>query len=182
MIKPYFDRRVEKHSLSGAKPRLFKEVYREMAKSDGQFIFLSFLKSILKINVRHIFKLLAILLLMAVIGFWVLNKVYPLTINVDYATIITDKDDEIIHAYLSNDDKWRMKTELHEISSTLKKAIVHREDKYFYWHFGVNPLAIVRAIFKNIVSGKRTSGASTITMQVARLLKPKPRTYKNKLI
>ena len=131
---------------------------------------------------RRIFTLFAALLLIAVIGFWVLNKVYPLTINVDYATIITDKDDEVIHAYLSNDDKWRMKTELHEISATLKKAIVHKEDKYFYKHFGVNPIAILRAITNNITKGKRTSGASTITMQVARLLKPKPRTYKNKLI
>jgi len=43
MIKPFFDRRVEKRSLSGAKPRLFKAVYRKMAKSDGQFFFLSFL-------------------------------------------------------------------------------------------------------------------------------------------
>ena len=131
---------------------------------------------------RRIFTLFAALLLIAVIGFWVLNKVYPLTINVDYATIITDKDDEVIHAYLSNDDKWRMKTELHEISATLKKAIVHKEDKYFYKHFGVNPIAILRAITNNITKGKRTSGASTITMQVARLLNPKPRTYKNKLI
>jgi len=43
MINPFFDRRVEKRSLSEAKTRLFKEVYRKMAKSDGQFIFFSFL-------------------------------------------------------------------------------------------------------------------------------------------
>jgi len=47
-IKPFFDRRVEKRSLSGAKPRLFKEVYRKMVKSDGKFIFLSFLKLVFK--------------------------------------------------------------------------------------------------------------------------------------
>jgi len=43
MIKLFFDRRVEKRSLSGAKARLFNEVYRKMAKSDGKFIFFSFL-------------------------------------------------------------------------------------------------------------------------------------------
>jgi len=43
MIKPFFDRRVEKRRLSGAKTRLFNEVYQKMAKSDGKFIFLSFL-------------------------------------------------------------------------------------------------------------------------------------------
>jgi len=45
MIKPFFDRRVEKRRLSGAKTRLFNKVYQKMAKSDGKFIFLSFLKN-----------------------------------------------------------------------------------------------------------------------------------------
>jgi len=121
-------------------------------------------------------------LLIAAISFAILNKIFPIQVNISYSTIITDKDDQVIHAYLSNDDKWRMKTELHEISPTLKKAIIHKEDKYFYYHLGVNPFAIVRAITNNITKGKRTSGASTITMQVARLLNPKPRTYKNKLV
>jgi len=44
MIKPFFDRRVEKRSLSEDKTRLCKEVYRKMAKSDGQYIFFSFLR------------------------------------------------------------------------------------------------------------------------------------------
>jgi len=134
----------------------------------------------LKINTRHIF--IVTIAFVMVITFFLLNKFYPLATNVDYATIVTDKDDQVLHAYLSNDEKWRMKTELYEISPTLKKAILHKEDKYFYQHFGVNPFAITRAIANNLVKGKRTSGASTITMQVARLLKPKPRTYKNKLI
>ena len=42
MIKPFFDRRGEKRRLSGAKARLFNEVYRKMAKSDGKFNFESF--------------------------------------------------------------------------------------------------------------------------------------------
>ncbi|MET0299796.1 MAG: penicillin-binding protein 1C, partial [Flavitalea sp.] len=57
-----------------------------------------------------------------------------------------------------------------------------KEDRYFYSHPGVNPLAIGRAIVKNVFRMKRTSGASTITMQVARALEPKKRTYGNKLI
>lgn len=136
----------------------------------------------MKINVRHIIAPAATLLVIIAISFLVLNHLYPLLVNVDYSTIITDKDDQLLHAYLSNDDKWRMKTELQEISPTLKKAIIYKEDKYFYKHFGVNPFAIIRALTNNVLKGKRTSGASTITMQVARLLHPKPRTYKNKLV
>jgi penicillin-binding protein 1C len=74
-----------------------------------------------------------------------------------------------------------MYTELEEISPELKKAILFKEDRFFNWHFGVNPLAVLRAAWKNTVSGERTSGASTITMQVARMMDPKPRTYWNKL-
>lgn len=75
-----------------------------------------------------------------------------------------------------------MCTELEEISPTLKKAIIFKEDQYFYQHFGVNPLSIIRAAYNNVVKNRRTSGASTITMQVARMLKPKERSYLNKLI
>jgi penicillin-binding protein 1C len=88
----------------------------------------------------------------------------------------------VIHAYLTTDEKWRMKTDLNEISPLLRKTIIAKEDKYFFHHPGINPFAISRAFVKNTFRMKRTSGASTITMQVARALEPKPRTYINKLI
>jgi penicillin-binding protein 1C len=55
--------------------------------------------------------------------------------------------------------------------STASKTIIAKEDKYFYAHPGVNPFAVVRAFFRNI-AGHHTSGASTITMQVAKMLEP----------
>lgn len=100
----------------------------------------------------------------------------------DYSTVIYSSNGSILHAYLSSDDKWRMYTHLEEITPTLKKAILFKEDKYFYYHIGINPVAVIKAVIKNIIRGKRTSGASTITMQVARLLQPKRRTYLNKLV
>jgi penicillin-binding protein 1C len=75
-----------------------------------------------------------------------------------------------------------MFTTLEEITPTLKKAIIFKEDQYFYYHFGVNPISIFRAAFNNLFKGRRTSGASTITMQVARMLNPKERSYTNKII
>ena len=88
----------------------------------------------------------------------------------------------MIHAFLTPDEKWRMKTNLDEISPLLRKTIVAKEDKYFFHHPGINPLSIGRAFMKNVLRKKRTSGASTITMQVAKALEPKPRTYVNKMI
>ncbi|MES1222318.1 MAG: transglycosylase domain-containing protein, partial [Bacteroidota bacterium] len=109
------------------------------------------------------------------IAFFLLNWIFPLKDKIEYSTIITDNKGELINAFLTKDQKWRMKTELTEISPLLRKTIVAKEDKYFYRHPGVNLFAVARAFFKNIVRMKRTSGASTITMQVARALEPRKR-------
>ena len=114
--------------------------------------------------------------------FLLLNWVFPLPDRVDYSTIVTDNKGEVIHVFLTPDQQWRMKTELNEISPLLRKTIIEKEDKYFYYHPGVNALAMLRALVGNIIHMRRTSGASTITMQVARSLEPKRRTYWNKLI
>ena len=113
--------------------------------------------------------------------FLLLNFLLPLPDRIEYSTIITDNKGEVVHAYLTSDEKWRMQTTLEEISPLLRKTIIAKEDKYFYRHPGFNPIAIIRAAGKNVLQLKRTSGASTITMQVARALEPKKRTYWNKL-
>lgn len=117
-----------------------------------------------------------------VVLFFVLNFLFPLRDTVRYSQLITAEDGTVLHVFLSVDDKWRMKTELEEISPALREAIVYKEDKWFYWHLGVNPVSIVRAAWNNIVQGRTTSGASTITMQVVRLVEPRPRTLWSKLI
>jgi penicillin-binding protein 1C len=114
--------------------------------------------------------------------FLLLNWVFPVPDRIGYSTVVTDNKGEVIHAFLTRDGQWRMKTEPSEISPLLRKTIIEKEDKYFYYHPGVNPVAMLRALVRNILRGRRTSGASTITMQVARALEPKPRTYWNKLV
>lgn len=120
--------------------------------------------------------------LIAVAIFFLLNWLFPLPGRVEYSTIITDNKGTVIHAFLTSDEQWRMKTSLEEISPLLRKTIIQKEDRHFYSHPGVNPFAMGRAFVRNIIRGKRTSGASTITMQVARALEPKRRTYANKLV
>lgn len=114
--------------------------------------------------------------------FFTLNIFFPLRVNIEYSQIVTARDGTVLNAFLTSDDKWRMMTELDEITPAMQQAIIYKEDKYFYRHPGVNPAAILRALYFNITSGTRTSGASTITMQVARLLSPKDRTYGNKIV
>jgi penicillin-binding protein 1C len=113
--------------------------------------------------------------------FFMLNFIFPLNVDIKYSQIITGSDGTILHAFLSKDQKWRMMTTANEISPRLEQAILYKEDHWFYYHPGVNPVAAVRALFNNVFQMKRTSGASTITMQVARMLYPKRRTYINKV-
>jgi penicillin-binding protein 1C len=117
----------------------------------------------------------------------VLDWRFPLPPPPSYSLLLTDHRGEVLQAFLSRDDKWRMKTELSEITPDLRKAIVYKEDKYFHYHPGVNPVAIGRALANNLLRNKTTSGASTITMQVARLTEgyrsgARKRTYGNKLV
>lgn len=114
--------------------------------------------------------------------FLLADAIFPLKVHIRYSQLVTASDGSVLHAFLSSDEKWRMKTELQEITPTLKKAIIFKEDKYFYYHPGINPFAMVRAAVNNALQSKKTSGASTITMQVARMLEPKERTYINKLV
>ncbi len=126
------------------------------------------------------FKWTGISLLGLVILFFILNWIFPLRSNIEYATVVTDSKGEVINAFLTSDQQWRMKTELSEISPLLQKTIIAKEDKYFYTHPGVNPFAVVRAFFRNI-AGHHTSGASTITMQVAKMLEPGKRNLFTKI-
>jgi penicillin-binding protein 1C len=133
-------------------------------------------------HIKKFSKRLLLAIIIAPLLFITLNVLFPLPDKIEYSTIITDNKGELIHAFLTSDEKWRMKTNLNEISPLLRKTIVAKEDKHFFHHPGIDPLAMGRAFIKNIFSLKRTSGASTITMQVAKALEPKPRTYINKAI
>src|SRR5690606_15700895 len=109
-------------------------------------------------------------------------KLFPYRINIPYSTQVRDRQGELLHAFLSADDKWRMYAELDEITPLLRKTILFKEDKYFYYHPGINPVAILRAVFLNTFRRTTVSGASTLTMQVIRMLEQRPRTYKSKLV
>ncbi|MEO0310666.1 MAG: penicillin-binding protein [Bacteroidota bacterium] len=130
---------------------------------------------------RWLIKVVLLLAVIPLVLFIAFDNLFPLEVRIRYSTIITADQGEILHAYLSADDKWRLPASLNDYSPELIKILLHKEDKYFYYHPGVNPIAIGRAAFQNLLNQRRSSGASTITMQVVRLLKPAPRTWFNKI-
>lgn len=126
-------------------------------------------------------KFLALFLALMVAIFLILDQIYPLNLDAlkkDEAKILLDKNGEIINMKLSSDGIWRFHEQ--NFPNSLKQCVVLFEDRYFYYHFGVNFASIFRAFFHNLRSDNRI-GASTITMQVARMLEPSDRSYKNKI-
>jgi len=80
------------------------------------------------------------------------------------------------------DGKWRMRAHLDQIDPDFVEALLAYEDKRFREHGGVDLLAMARATGSLVTSGRIVSGGSTITMQTARLLEPRPRNIFSKLI
>ncbi|MDA3047309.1 transglycosylase domain-containing protein [Campylobacter sp. JMF_08 NE1] len=124
--------------------------------------------------------------------FLILDFLFPLNLaglNKEKSLVLYSSEGEILNMQISSDEIWRFYASSDEIPQRLKQSVVHFEDRYFYYHFGVNPFSIARAFTHNISQNfthKNANiarvGASTITMQVARMMNPKERSYKNKFI
>jgi penicillin-binding protein 1C len=99
-----------------------------------------------------------------------------------YSTVLEDYQGALLTATIAADGQWRF-PEVGSLPEKFAIALTTFEDKRFYSHPGVDPVAIVRAIQQNIKAGKIVSGGSTISMQVIRLSrKGKSRTIFEKLI
>src|SRR5437588_2508934 len=99
---------------------------------------------------------------------WLLLPKPPLLDGVSFSQCVRDRDGKLLRVTLTSDQKFRVWTSLHDISPELIDATLRYEDKYFARHPGVNPIALLRSGFGALRGGART-GASTITMQLARL-------------
>lgn len=98
------------------------------------------------------------------------------------SVVVEGTNHQLLGARIAQDQQWRF-PEVDSVPFKLKQAIITFEDKRFYKHPGVDPLALGRAIQLNISKGAVKSGASTITMQVIRLhRKNRGRTLIEKLI
>jgi penicillin-binding protein 1C len=101
---------------------------------------------------------------------------------IDVSRVILDSDGKILSAYLSPRDEWCIPVSLDKMGRWTPKIAVEIEDKRFYRHGGVDFIALGRAAFDNLRSGRVVSGASTITAQLIRISDANPRTFRTKLI
>ena len=89
--------------------------------------------------------------------------------DVNFSTAVYDHQHRLLRLTLSQDEKYRLYTPLSRISPLLVSATLLQEDQYFRQHYGVNPIALCKAIWTSFVVKTHRVGASTISMQVARL-------------
>jgi penicillin-binding protein 1C len=85
-----------------------------------------------------------------------------------WSRMVLDRHGVMLHLSTASDGRYRLKTRLGGVSADWVEATLAKEDRWFYWHPGVNPFALVRATW-GAMSGHPEGGASTLTMQVARL-------------
>src|SRR3569833_1872404 len=91
-------------------------------------------------------------------------------------------DGSILRAFTAAGGAWRFPSKTDEVDPKFLKFLIGYEDQRFYRHPGVDPLAMLRAVGQAVAAGHVVSGASTLTMQTARLLEPRPRVLASKLI
>ena len=123
--------------------------------------------------------------LSVIVLFIIANWCFPLPkahLHPPPSRIVLDRNGEWLRAFLANDGMWRMSENNNTVSPLLHQAMLTAEDKWFYYHFGINPVSIATALYDNIKAGEVVRGGSTITMQLARLMEPKARNVPNKLI
>lgn len=112
---------------------------------------------------------------------WLFSLPSELFENTPYSTVVTDRSGQLLGARIADDGQWRFPP-ADTLPQKFVTALVEFEDRTFYRHIGVSPKALVRAAVQNIRGGRVVSGGSTITMQVIRLSRQKPRTVWQKVV
>lgn len=103
---------------------------------------------------------------------WIIIKIFftpPLLSDTHFGRAYFDRNGKLLRITLSADDKYRLYTPLDKISPDVQRATILYEDKYFKYHIGINPISLIRATINYFSGVENPAGASTITMQVARI-------------
>ncbi|WMS85972.1 penicillin-binding protein 1C [Pleionea litopenaei] len=133
-------------------------------------------------GVRQLRRLL-LLVFSAWLTFLLADFLFPLPTfkaNQGFAQVITDRNGVPLRVFADEQGVWRYPTSKTLVSPYYLEALLGYEDRWFYQHPGVNPLALGRAVWQWMYYGRPVSGGSTLTMQVARLLDPHEKTLAGK--
>lgn len=97
----------------------------------------------------------------------------PLEKAREVSTEVVDADGQLLRAFATTEGRWRLGTKTKDVDPQFVRMLIAYEDQRFMDHRGVDPLALGRAAFQLVTNGRIVSGASTLSMQVARLIEPR---------
>jgi len=100
---------------------------------------------------------------------WIDRTELPLTLA-EVSTEIRDRNGDLLRVYQAGNGMWRLAPDLQSVDPGFLDMLLRYEDKRFFRHAGVDPLALIRAAGQALWNGRAVSGGSTLSMQVARLL------------
>jgi penicillin-binding protein 1C len=86
---------------------------------------------------------------------------------------VLDADGQLLRAFATSEGRWRLGTTAKDVDPQFVRMLVAYEDQRFWLHRGVDPIALARAAVQLVSNGRIVSGASTLSMQVARLIEPR---------
>ncbi|MEM9601205.1 MAG: transglycosylase domain-containing protein, partial [Pseudomonadota bacterium] len=112
---------------------------------------------------------------------WLLAPILPQDAD-DVSSVLKAHDGTVLHIGSVDDGRIRLPVDLSAVDPAFVEALIAIEDQRFFTHPGVDFLAIGRAVRSNIRAGEIVSGASTITQQLGRQYRPRPRTLRTKII
>ncbi|GHL73806.1 hypothetical protein ECZU34_15540 [Escherichia coli] len=113
---------------------------------------------------------------------WGADKLWPLPLHeVNPARVVVAQDGTPLWRFADAEGIWRYPVTIEDVSPRYLEALINYEDRWFWKHPGVNPFSVARAAWQDLASGRVISGGSTLTMQVARLLDPHPKTFGGKI-
>lgn len=136
----------------------------------------------LKEKLIRIFRKKKVMLILITFFFIVYYFCLPTQLfDAPYSTVVADRDNDLLGARIADDGQWRFPIS-GVVPDKFKSCLIEFEDQYFNYHWGVNPLAIGRAVIQNFKGKRIVSGGSTITMQTIRLSRGKKRTIGEKLV
>jgi len=137
-------------------------------------------------RVKRIVMALVVCVALGAAAFAVLSHLYPFPIERlaqwPASPQVLDRYGRPMLQLVGADDHWRMPVRREAISPWLIQATIAVEDERFAWHPGVDAVAVGRAVLQNAVAGEVVSGASTLTMQICRMMDDRPRTLGAKAI
>lgn len=113
-----------------------------------------------------------------------LDRIFPLRLPEQDtgSTVVVARDGTPLRAFADSDGVWRYPITANQVSPLYLTALLTYEDRWFYRHLGINPVALIRGVASALRHGRIVSGGSTLTMQVARIITPIPHTFAGKFV